>query len=486
MRRHLSRGLGIAAIAMTALLIPATAGASPPLNDDFANATVVPSLPFSDSVITTDATTEAGEPGGGCFYSGQTVWYAFTPASDGTFRVDTSASNYTNVINIYSGSSLNTLSFAGCGYSFQSPTFHASGGTSYYIQVGDNYSGGGQLGLNVSQVPPPTNDAFAAASVIDPAALPYNDAGSGLAATLEPSEPVASCNPFGTPNNSWWYSFTPTVTRSYTVSTSSGGQPTVAVYTGSALGSLTEQACRALGGSNAFSFAATAGTTYRIQVGDYYAGAFGGVNFSLDVAPNPVAGFFYSPSDPSPYEGVQFYDNSSDPGGNSVTRHWDFGDGTSLTDPGSFPTHQFPADGTYDVTLTVTSTDGRIASTTQTIQVRTHDVAVAKLTVPQSASVGQTRPITVGLANHRYPETVRVDLMKSVAGGSFVNVGSLTLSVPVRSGNRTTDFKLSYTFASADAVAGKLSFQAVATIIDARDALPADNVVTSLPTKVNA
>lgn len=481
MRRHILCGLAVAALAITALAVPGTAGASPPLNDNFADATVISSLPFSDAVDVQDATTEPGEPGGNCVYTGQTVWYAFTPASDGVFRIDTGPSTYTTSINVYSGSSLATLSGVACGFSFYGPTiFRATGGTSYYIQVGGYYSAA-HLALNLSQVPPPANDAFANATVVNPATLPYYDTESGLAATVEPSEPPVFCSPYGPANNSWWYAFTPTVSRSYTVS-GLYAFPIVGVYTGAALDSLTEQSCRA--GSYSQTFAATAGTTYYVQVGDFYGGA-GPLNVTLDVAPDPVAQFGYSPSDPSPYDTLGFYDNSYDPGGNGLSKHaWDFGDGTTLTDPGSYFNHQFAADGNYKVTLTVTTTDGRTASTSQTIQVRTHDVAIAKLTVPQSASVGQTRSITVGITDRRYPETVRVELLKSVPGG-FTTVGSLTLSVPVKGGNRTTDFKFSYTFTSDDAAAGKVTFQAVATVLNARDALPADNAVTALPTKVN-
>ena len=64
-------------------------------------------------------------------------------------------------------------------------------------------------------------------------------------------------------------------------------------------------------------------------------------------------------------------------------------------------------------------------------------------------------------------------------------VGSLTQVVPVRASNRTTDFSFSYTFADADAQIGKVTFKAVANLLGARDALPADNQAVALPTKVN-
>jgi hypothetical protein len=43
---------------------------------------------------------------------------------------------------------------------------------------------------------------------------------------------------------------------------------------------------------------------------------------------------------------------------------------------------------------------------------------------------------------------------------------------------------LSYTFTSADAALGTLTFKAVATIIGAPDAIPADNTASAPPTRV--
>jgi hypothetical protein len=72
-RRHFPHVLAIAAIALGALAIPAAAGATPPANDDFANATVIGGAPFSDAVDITEATAEAGEPQV-CNFSSQTIW----------------------------------------------------------------------------------------------------------------------------------------------------------------------------------------------------------------------------------------------------------------------------------------------------------------------------------------------------------------------------------------------------------------------------
>ena len=198
-----------------------------------------------------------------------------------------------------------------------------------------------------------------------------------------------------------------------------------------------------------------------------------------------MVGFYYFPADPSIFDTIQFYDQSYDPdGGGLSSESWDFGDGAGAT--GCCPTHRYPADGTYRLTLTVSTRDGRTASTSRDVLVRTHDVTVASVTAPQTAGVGQTRAVTVGLTNGRYPETVQVVLLKSIAGGGWRLVGVLTQYVPVRVGDRTTDFNFEYTFVPEDGQLGNVSFQAIATIRGARDAAPSDNEFTSLPTTVTS
>jgi PKD repeat protein len=157
---------------------------------------------------------------------------------------------------------------------------------------------------------------------------------------------------------------------------------------------------------------------------------------------------------------------------------WNLGDGTTAT--GCCPSHRYTTDGDYTVRLTDSTPDGRVGSTTQVVHVRTRDVSIAKLTVPQSVSAGQTRSITVGVSDNRYPESVEVQLFANDA-----LVGTLTQSVPVRAAGRTTAFGFTYTFTDADAALGKVTFKAVASIVGGRDALPSDNTAVALPTRVN-
>jgi hypothetical protein len=98
--------------------------------------------------------------------------------------------------------------------------------------------------------------------------------------------------------------------------------------------------------------------------------------------------------------------------------------------------------------------------------------------------VGQTIAVNVYVANKRYPETVQVDLYKSIPGG-FQQVGSLTQSVPVRPpGGTSTRFAFTSTITQTDGTTGKVTFKAIATILDHRDALPADNELSSTPVRI--
>jgi hypothetical protein len=460
--------------------------AAVPSNDNFADATVIDpaALPFSAGVAIDDATTESesipcGLPSG----NGQTVWYAITPAANVTLRAQISASFYYQFIAAYreDGVGLGGLINVGCAswlYGNSRFAFHVNAGTTYYIQAGSNFGSSGIIGISVEQVAPPANDDLADATPI--ASLPYGDSFDVTAAGMEPGEPTPSCASglLGTA----WYAFTPATSGSYTASAPYAGfWSQVAVYTGSDVANLHELACAQF--YQVTTFHATAGTTYYVEAGAQ-AGSMGLVNVRLELTPNPTAAYSFT-GDPSTFDTVQFFDQSYDPGqAGFATETWTFGDGASVIDPGCCPTHRYAADGDYSVSLAVTTVDGRTDRATRTVSVRTHDIAITKLGVPNAASAGQTRQITVGLANRRYPETVAVTLFRLTPAGAMA-IGTAYQSVPVRSGNRTTEVAFSYTFTADDAALGKVSFQAVATIQGPRDAVPGDNQAQSLPTKVN-
>ena len=460
-------------IALTAQLLAAS-------NDNFANATVIPALPFSDTADITDATMETGEQAPSCAFgssSGKTVWYTFTPTTTGLLSV-TMTAPFSTVVAVDTAVSPSGLGEVVCRSPFGgTSTFEAQAGTTYQFQVDGMFGQAGLLEFRLDAIQPPPNDNFADVTSIP--ALPFDGTVDLTAASLEAGEPTPTCasSPL---TSTAWYRFTPTQTGSISASAFGFGFSTVvATYTGTSVASLTQVGCGAFG--NRSTFRAVANTTYYFQVGGVF-GQTGSLEFRLDVTPPPVANFFFFPFDASVFDVVQFIDQSFDPGGvGFAPQAWTFGDGTTGT---GNPTHRFAADGDYTVQLTVTTLDGRTAVASQTVHVRTHDVAITRFSTPNAASSGQTRRIVVSVNSKRYTESVQVQLFSSVPGG-FQQFGSLTQSVPMNPKNGTTDFAFSYTFTADDAQIGKVTFKAVAVISGARDALPADNEAIAPPTKVS-
>ncbi len=115
----------------------------------------------------------------------------------------------------------------------------------------------------------------------------------------------------------------------------------------------------------------------------------------------PVASFTFSPLNPLIGQTV-FFDGSrsSDADGSVTFWSWNFGDGG--VGFGTFPAHTYFAPRNYTVTLTVTDTDQRSASTSQTVPVHSippHDVALSSVLAPRTAVSTQIVQISVGLEN---------------------------------------------------------------------------------------
>jgi hypothetical protein len=468
---------------------PIMAGAQAPGNDDIANATVISALPYSDTLDTSEATAASSDPFSQCIYNTlqATVWYVYTPLQDVMLEASTAGSSYNTVLEIFNGPPEYNSSFA-CATNGVPVLAHLNANTTYYFLIGANPAypppsqiWGGTLVFNLSQAAAPANDNFTDAKIVE--AIPYSDAANNIATSREVNEPIASCTPYYlSPGGSQWYVYSPTSTETLSAQVNGYDVPDVlAVYQGNNFQNLVEKGCSDYGGVVSVRF--EAGQTYYFQISKLYDYEYGTFTFSIFPTPPPEVTFFYYPGDPSRFDTVDFYDNSGDPGGVGIqTEEWNFGDGSTGT--GCCPTHQYSADGDYTVTLAVTTYDGRSASASQPLSVRTHDVAITRFNTPQSAKAGQTRTITVGVNNKSNAETVEVQLFRSVPGG-WVYFASLTQYVPPRNANRTTDFSFSYTFTPQDAGYGKVSFRAVANIQNARDAFPADNEAISSPVKVS-
>jgi hypothetical protein len=480
-----TRLLPLFAVVGLALIGPALANAAPPANDAFAAAKVVApaALPYSDAVAVDEAGTESGEPAA-CYGIPKSVWYRITPTASGVLKADLGASTFgERVVNVYrqNGSGLGGLSSVACLGPFgqSALTFPVTAGVTYYLQAGSYYPfTSGTLALTLNAVPPPANDSFAAAQPVN--AIPYHTTIDTTGATVENGEPVPTC---AGSSGSAWYAFTSPAAGSYTLS-STGYQTTMTAYTGNSLASLQQVACQ---NGTPLTFHADAGTTVYLRVsgGAFPGGSPGPIQLTLDATPPPVAQFFFFPNPPSAFDNVQFFDQTFDPVNAGIASEtWEFGDGATSTVVGCCLSHRYGADGTYHARLTVVTRDGRTDDFTQDVVVKTHDVAIADVVVPDAVRVARTKTVTVGISNKRYPETVQVQLLKSVAGGGWQQVGVLTQYVPVTKGHRTVEFSFNYTATPDDAATGKITFQAVASIQGVLDSLPADNTYISLPVKV--
>jgi hypothetical protein len=143
LRRQFVLMLTVATCALAAAAVPAWA--QPPANDTFEHATAVSSLPFSDTVDTTQATTDATdtEALAACGMSvpvAATVWYAYTPPTDSSLTLFTTGTNYFAGVAVVTGTP-GHLSAVDC-FATQG-TFPVTAGQTYRIGVADIGGGGG-------------------------------------------------------------------------------------------------------------------------------------------------------------------------------------------------------------------------------------------------------------------------------------------------------------------------------------------------------
>ncbi len=162
--------------------------------------------------------------------------------------------------------------------------------------------------------------------------------------------------------------------------------------------------------------------------GDDDDGTGGGTDPMDDPDPSIVVADFTSQVDAENSLTYAFTNNSVVNGidDRSFTSAWDFGGAGTSTDES--PTFTFPGEGTFDVTLTVTATDGVEASTTESIEVTAPRNRFAQITDTRDDDTGELRlavdSIQNGLVSFMYRVTEGAD--GTIADG-FINVaGSST------------------------------------------------------------
>jgi len=156
------RSIGIVAVTMLLLgAVAAPALAAPPANDDRGAATVIGSLPFDDSIDTSEATPQANDPDCASDVNNPTVWYSFTPNETRRYRAFTDGSDYDTtllVARVGSGG----LDVIDCNDDFNDltsqVTWRGVAGQEYLIMAGACCGDdGGSLQVHVRRAPPRVN-----------------------------------------------------------------------------------------------------------------------------------------------------------------------------------------------------------------------------------------------------------------------------------------------------------------------------------------
>jgi hypothetical protein len=155
----------------------------PPPNDNFVNATPVTASQLT--AVTLTATIEPGEPtaldpscGPNPGTIGNTVWYRFTPTTNGTVTIDTAGrpfplpgstgSDFDTVLAVYTGPGLGSLTRVACDDDSAGQQSQVSvpvtGGVTYHVQVGGFNGAAGNLVVNFGPVPGPGQPALSSPS----------------------------------------------------------------------------------------------------------------------------------------------------------------------------------------------------------------------------------------------------------------------------------------------------------------------------------
>ncbi len=169
----------VSALLVALIAVSLSAGAvlaAPPSNDTYASAIAITTIPFSDTVDTTEATTDGldeelnaqcGAPA-----TDASVWYTLTAPADTQILVDASGSDYSTGVLVATGSP-GGFEVIACGP--QAVSFSAAAGVSYTLLIFDAQEDGGGNGGNLQLVvgeapPPPEVDVAVDAGSFDPRA----------------------------------------------------------------------------------------------------------------------------------------------------------------------------------------------------------------------------------------------------------------------------------------------------------------------------
>jgi hypothetical protein len=267
-----------------------------PGNDAFPGASIGLAAPASGT--TDGATGEPSEPDHAGKSGGNSVWYSFVAPSAGTVTAQTcigSNAAFDSVLAVYQGASVDALTPIAsaddeCGQQSK-VRFDVNAAETYRIAVSGERSvldpGGSTGAFDLQLDPTPPNDDFGDAMTTATGAPAV--AGTTVGATAQTGEPGHGGR--SEASSSIWYSWTPSTSGEYTIDAcDSDGDVALGVYTGAAVGALTDVAaaddnCGAGGTRASASVTATGGTQYSIAID----GNLAGTDTALEITPGDTA-----------------------------------------------------------------------------------------------------------------------------------------------------------------------------------------------------
>jgi alpha-tubulin suppressor-like RCC1 family protein len=139
-------------------------GLEPAVNDDLTHATLLTGTGGSVSSHNLDATKQSGEPDHAGDPGGASVWFDYTPSTDGVLGVSTDGSSFDTTLGVYTGTTIDWLTpiasddDSGPGTTSQ-VLVTVTAGVTYHIAIDGSLGATGAIALHWTHTPHPTIDA---------------------------------------------------------------------------------------------------------------------------------------------------------------------------------------------------------------------------------------------------------------------------------------------------------------------------------------
>lgn len=245
MRTPRRLGVAIAVLALSTLFGASVAQAAPPANDNFADR-----VSLTSGAMVSGSNVEATIEGGESFFAyglNHSVWYEYTPASNGVLAIMSCSSFPVNLIGMtgelgtLSAASFSPVSYTqsavsgscGLGNLATVSEFPVTNGVPIKIHIGSAFAANtGDYELTATFTAVPANDDFANSVTLENG---VEASGNSQYATTEPNEEEV----FYSAHRSVWYTYTPSSKGVLSVTVCSAFPAHVVSWTGSAVDALT-------------------------------------------------------------------------------------------------------------------------------------------------------------------------------------------------------------------------------------------------------